>query len=301
VVVDDAIRPLAGANVTVSSPGGAANATATGPDGLFSFHGLKPGAWVLEVSKPFYATQRSTVDVRAGPAEATAQFQLAPELGTLPFSAQTKWDGFIECSAAVGNWCGIANLYPCIVEQQLGQPCTKVSNDQSFVFLQGFFLDQQRPPTWLQMEAGWESTQGLSSSLGIRYAATNQSEWDQFGYGPVMANVLGPSPLVAWVPNEAGDTDVGYMANRTTMLDSGLGTTRGLTTELFHGAPDAAPHDLDGVCAPDTPVGQACWSNGFIGAAVSQRISIAYIAFYGYTPPPGWRLVDTGQVPPPPA
>jgi hypothetical protein len=295
VVVDPAVRPLAGATVVADGQGVRLNST-TGADGLFAFAGLAPGNYVLSINKTFYIGAQTTAQVVADAAGPIVKVELSLETGTLPFANSFKWDGFIECSASIGNWCGIANLYPCIVERNLGQPCGKISNDQSFVFLDRFFLDVQRIPAWIQQEAYWESTQSFSATLGIRFAATNQSEWDQFSYGPVMDNVIGPSPLISWAPGEP--SEVGYMANGTAMNESGLGLKRGMTTELFHGRLDAAPRALE-QCTPQTPLGKACWGNQFLGVAASQRISIVYMAFYGYRPPPGWSLAASGEIPPP--
>lgn len=274
VVVDQAIRPLAGALVRAVGGGLSLNST-TGADGLFNFTGLVPGVYVLTVSKAFYSTQQLTAQV-SGRDEALVKVELTLESGTLPFANLVKWEGFLECSASIGNWCGIANLYPCIVQSQLGQPCTKVSGDNSFNYLQEFFTDLQRSPDWMQIEAYWESTQSVSRSLSIRYAATNQSEWDRFSFGPVLGDPHGPSPLIATV-------------NATAMADAELGTTRGLTTELFHGAPDAVP--------PFPPPFNG--AEQLLGVAANQRITILYIAFYGYVPPEGWTFVETGAVPPP--
>jgi hypothetical protein len=299
VVVDSAIRPLADASVVATGGGLVLNAT-TGADGLFAFDGLQPGVFVLVVSKPFYVAQQVTAQVASGDAEPPAlKVELQLESGTLPFANLVKWDGFLECSATIGNWCGIANLYPCIVQSQAGQQCTRVSNDQSFNFLTGFFTDLQRIPDWLQMEAAGESTQSFSSSMAIRFAATNQSEWDQFSYGPVLANVHGPSPLIASVPGLGVAEGDDYLANQTVLEESEIGLTRGMTTELFHGAPDAAPGELE-QCTPDSPIGKGCWSNQFLGVAANQRITILYMAFYGYRPPPGWTYTAEGEMPPPP-
>lgn len=301
VVVDQAIRPLEGATVLATGGGLGLNAT-TGPDGLFNFTGLEPGVYVLTVSKPFYSTQQVTAQVQSGEEAPPVKVELVLETGVLPFANQVSWEGFVECSAGIGNWCGIANLYPCIVMSQVGQPCFPVTSDKSFNYLQGFFTDLQRIPDWLQMEAHWESTQSVSESLGIRYAATNESEWDQFSYGPVMASVHGPSPLIAFVPGTGVFRDDHYHANASTLEESRLGVERGLTTELFHGAPNGLPPEPEELaCIPENPVAYGCWSNQWAGVAASQRITIVYTVFYGYTPPGGWSLSESGDVPPPPS
>lgn len=302
VVVDEAIRPLANATVTLASAAGPTMSAVTGDDGLFRFVGLPEGIVALRVEKAFYAPVQLTAPTSLDPGAPAVKVTLQLEVGILPFANQVKWDGFLECSAGIGNWCGIANLYPCIVQSQVGQPCSRVSGDNSFNYLQGFFTDLQRIPTWVQMEAVWESTQSVSRNLGIRYAATNQSEWDRFSFGPVLASVHGPSPLVAWAPGP-GDIDTNnFMGNGTRLNESGLGLIRGMTTELFHGAPDGAPPQTETLCTPepDNPVVNGCFTNQWLGVAANQPITIVYTAFYGYAPPDGWTFSGTGAVPPPP-
>lgn len=301
VVVDQAIRPLSGANVSATGGGMEFNAT-TDEEGRFGFTGLAAGVYVLTVSKPFYSTSQVTTQVQAGQETPLVKVELVLETGTLPFANQLAWEGFLECSAGIGNWCGIANLYPCIVMEQVGQECFPVTNDRSFNYLKEFFTDVGRIPDWLQMEADWESTQSVSESLAIRFAATNQSEWDRFSFGPVMANAHGPSPLVVAVPGTGVFADGNYRANATTLSESGLGIERGLTTELFHGAPNGAPSEAEDLaCIPENPVAYGCWTNQWAGVAASQRIKVVYMAFYGYVPPEGWSLAGSGQMPPPPS
>jgi hypothetical protein len=282
VVVDAAIRPLAGASIEAQGNGQTLNAT-TDQDGLFLVAGVQPGVYILTVSKPFYDTRQVSATVPENGEPALVKVDLSLTSGLVPFSNVASWEGFLECSATIGNWCGIANLYPCIVQSQVGQPCSRVSNDQSFNFQQEFFTDLNRAPDWLQFESYWESTQSVSSNMAIRFAATNQSEWNRFSFGPVLASPHGPSPLIAF-------------ANGTALAEAEVGTDRGVTTELFHGGPDA--YTLGEQCA-DTPIGRGCFDGQWAGVAANQRITIVYIAFYGYTPPEGWTYAAEGRAPPP--
>lgn len=234
VVVDQAVMPVADAQVVVVGQGVTLNTTSD-DKGEFVFAFLEPGAYTVTVSKQYYLGLQGVALVQAGVQEPEMlRFQIQPEVGALPFTQQFMMDGFIECSAGIGNWCFIVNVYPCVVMTLAGQPCFSITNDRSFLFLQEEFLDLQRSPDWLQMEAVWESTQSLSTRLAIRYAATAQDEFERFSYGPVLANPHGESPLVG-------------AANATAMADAEFGTNRGLTVELFHGAPDAAPGALEDV------------------------------------------------------
>jgi hypothetical protein len=281
-VVDTAIRPLAEVAVVADGNGVTLNTT-TDAEGQFAFGDVRPGIYVLTVSKPFYETRQVTATVPENGEAPLVKVDLTLTAGLVPFANVIAWEGFLECSATIGNWCGIVNLYPCIVQSQLGQPCSRITNDQSFNFQKEFFTDLGRAPDWLQFEAYWESTQSISSNMAIRFAATNQSEWNQFSFGPVLASPHGPSPLIAF-------------ANGTALAEAEVGTDRGVTTELFHGGPDA--YTLGEQCL-DTPFGRGCVDGQWAGVAANQRITIVYIAFYGYTPPEGWTYAAEGRAPPP--
>src|SRR5690348_9184805 len=51
VVVDPAIQPVPGANVTVNVPGHSPMAATTGQDGGFGFQGLSPGEYFVSAHK----------------------------------------------------------------------------------------------------------------------------------------------------------------------------------------------------------------------------------------------------------
>lgn len=272
VVLDDAIRPLEGAEVRLARVGAeAAVVNVTGADGVAVIAGLEPGAYVAEARKAGFDVATVALTVTAGEEEPPfVKMQLALQAGGLPFYNEFKFDGFMEASASIGNWGGIANFYPCYVEQQAGQQCTgNLTNDVSIVEVQSVY-DAQRIPDWIQVEMVWETNQAASTYLTTRIDA---SPPDTFLIDNSTSKT-GPSPLLVIYP-------VKYYT------DWGLGVNHTMALEAFHGGP--AP-----VC--DSPAQENCQ---IVGAAAQQRYSWYVHIFYGYTPPEGWRFTADGPPPPP--
>jgi hypothetical protein len=96
VVVDSAIRPLAGAVVTIAAQSEARHAL-SGADGLFAFEGLDLGVVVLEVTKPGYLSAHVQAQVRMGEPEEVVRVLLEPSLETRPFIVQESFSGFLDC------------------------------------------------------------------------------------------------------------------------------------------------------------------------------------------------------------
>ena len=270
VVVDDAIRPLGGVNVTARGASATFNRT-TGADGFVGFEGLPPGTYFLKASKRGYSEVQQSVEVVAGVGDSpVVKMQLAVRIGDLAFYQEFKLEGFLECSASVGNWCFIANYYPCLVEHTAGQACTgNLTNDNSYFAIDKPLLDLQRIPDWMQIEMVWESTQAAGQDLEMR------ADFLKAGNVTIDSSktVLGPSPLL-------------LLVNQTLLQKNGIGTTHSLGIETFHGGPDQ-------LCSQTSDCLLA-------GAAVQQRFTDFLHIFYGYTPPDGWRFSTDGTVPQPP-
>lgn len=99
VVVDDAIRPVAGAQVGLTGSGAGSNAT-TGADGTFHFTDLAPGSYLLKATHILYVATQSTVLVDADQAT-TAKLQMQRLSTQEPFHETMKFDGFLQCAWAV--------------------------------------------------------------------------------------------------------------------------------------------------------------------------------------------------------
>jgi hypothetical protein len=107
VVVDEAIRPIKDAKVTLS--GAAVNETkTTDAQGRFAFDDLDPGTYFLRVKHPLYTSAQSSAEVVAGVDDPPiTRIQLGRLFSQQPFSEQFKFDGYLSCSISfpVGTTC----------------------------------------------------------------------------------------------------------------------------------------------------------------------------------------------------
>ena len=262
VVFDDAIRPIVGATVEVMQGQESVRSMETDESGFAGFESLQPGVYFVKASKGgLYVPAQQSTEVVAGVADPPAvKILLALRTGDLPFYQELKIEGFLECSAVVGNWCFIANYYPCFAMQAAGQPCTgNLTNDNSYFVIDGLLRDLQRIPDWMQGEMVWESTQALGTEMNIRFDFLSGDPGDSFTIDNATSET-GPSPLLI-------DLD------REELQENEIGTERYLAIETFHG--------------------------GATSAVVEQRFTDYLHIFYGYQPPEGWRFTDEGKVPQP--
>ena len=99
VVVDDALRPLAGALVELKDTD--RNAT-TNDEGLFAFKDVPPGLYFLQSTLAQYEAYQTSVEVVADVAEpeiVKVRLQRVP--GTEPRVVIGNYDGFISCSLRI--------------------------------------------------------------------------------------------------------------------------------------------------------------------------------------------------------
>ena len=100
VVVDEAIRPVAGAEVAVAGEALARS----GEDGVFVLDALEPGSIVLTVSAAGYLTVQTSADVVAG-GTANVRVLLPRDLRPQPYRVTYSHDGFMQA------WGGIAHYF----------------------------------------------------------------------------------------------------------------------------------------------------------------------------------------------
>jgi hypothetical protein len=269
VVVDEAIRPVAGARIDVD--GAAVNGTgnATGADGLFAVPGLQPGAHVVRAAKPGYADAVTQVDLRLGAGNEAVKLVLVADPSGLAFAEVQKIDGYVECGTDTFNShfaaCGSGNVGSFIVCAQAGVCQGNVSADR-YIVIQRF----DRTPTFLVIEVAWEATQALGTSLSVWLGSATKEQLRFYPETPDVWNTTeGPSPLYGTM-------------NGTVLNESGIGKDAWFLAQVFAG--DAGQ------------TGPAA-----LGAVVQQRFQMFFTSFYGYEPPPDWRFATTGVPPAPPA
>lgn len=293
LVVDGAVHPVAGANVTVRVGNGTQTST-TGPDGLFRFAGLEPGNYLVQVTKAHFMQAQQAVDVHAGVDDPPlAKFVIEFQADSLPFADVYKYDGFYECGAYQVRICSNVNIATWVVicADSGGKVCIgNVTNDRSLLFqyVQGGL-------SYLQSELSWDSTVDTGKVLTMLMGGGTDAELKAGVNLPAFNSTTGPSPLVGRVTNHEGP---GAWCARVpnppcqtpdTLNSSKIGTERALLVQI-----DTGPtYDTGMDCVAFSPCGA--------GFSAQQRFSLYTTAFYRYEPPADWLFSTTGEVPPPPA
>ena len=154
VVVDEAIRPVANAQVVLVAQG--ANRTATSADsGAFGFSDLEEGTYFLTVSKAGFAAVQQSAEVVAGDSEPPiVKVVLIADPATAPYFSATSWAGYLECSFRVAVP-GVTSLGV--------NACNGVGNQDVNYPLAPF----DRAPDLVQGELVWDSTQAFGSGLSF--------------------------------------------------------------------------------------------------------------------------------------
>jgi hypothetical protein len=276
VVVDEGIRPLGGANVTLASQ--PPRSAVTGADGAFGFGQVPPGTYRVEARKPGYADAATTVDVEAGvddPPNANLQLSFNPAL--VPFVEAVVFEGFVECSFHLrGGYfaaCAAGPIANNLVCSETGTCPGNVTNDRVFAF-----QTVTGTPDFVQAELAWETTQSLGDWLMLFENYGTLDEFNGGGFAGTFNTTQGPSPIFVTV-------------NATELQAAEIGTTNHLVPEVL-----AGPNEATQTCLPDQPAVRPC---GGYGVAVEQRFSLFTHLFYNFLPPAGWRFSVDGTPSPP--
>ncbi|HUR24596.1 MAG TPA: carboxypeptidase regulatory-like domain-containing protein [Candidatus Thermoplasmatota archaeon] len=260
VIVDEAVRPVANATVTLNSE--TARETRSNADGAFGFAALEPGTYFLQVTKLGYFPVQQSAEVVAGVAEPPiVKILLQTDAASTPFWQGQVFEGFVECTTSILVLCGA----PAILTGQ------NLTNDR-FAWDQ-YFADNA---THLQAEMVWDSTQALSPGLYFEMETLNDGcENSNDDVGSFLNNTQGESPIYATV-------------NQTQIEAWSIGTGCPIWMSVF---------SLGPVCSPPEPVFGISHCPGF---TVEQRFKMYFHTFHGYLPPAGWRFTVDGDPPPPP-
>lgn len=271
IVVDEAIRPLG--NVTVTLSGARQATTTSNPQGAFGFDDLEPGTYFLSGEKLGYGKVQQSAEVVAGVAEPPiVKMLLVADPTTTPFVDAYVFDGFIQCSFTLVAVSFAACSAPPIVT---GFACDAAGVCVGNVTTDNFAVTYTlaRPPTWLQSEMVWESTQAFGGEMAVMYS------WDcgdENGGFLCDHTAEGVSPLL-------------LTANETEIAEINEGELGNSTDEqLFVRVFNRGLHETD------------AGPGGGLGATLEQRFSIYSHFFYGYEPTEGWRFTEQSEVPRPP-
>ncbi len=265
VVVDLAIKPLG--HVQIVARGGAkaffANTT---ENGVFGMQGLPPGTYFLKANKPGYKEGQTSVDVVAGVDDPEVKrITLEVDQSNQPFYTPVVSHGYIECSVnAITVGVALCNA-------------AGIPND---VF--NFNIPQPRPPTHIQGEMIWKSSQTAGDAL--------EYLWSYDCGAALLCNfeASGKSPQLIM----GNDTII-----HTLQLDNGTDLAVRVFAHWVDGT--APPPPISDQCQNVPLVGQRCTNRG-IGFVFEQSFEIYTHMFYGYKPTTGWRFSSGQPVPAPP-
>lgn len=273
LVVDGAIRPIPGANVTLAA--NPPRHSTTDANGSFGFAGLTPGSYQIRAKKPGFGEAQTVATVAAGDNQPPlVKFTLLFDPGLGSYVEAHVWDGYIECGSyapVIGHF-AICTAGPTLNAMLCPSGvCTgNVTQDHIFTFYMLTSL-----PEWVQAELVWQSTQQFGQGLQLFLSSSTPENAAGTGFDENLNVTRGASPLLGTL-------------NRTVMAAAGIGTEKGLFPRVY-----PAPYDPTVQCIP----GAGC--DG-VGIAVSQRFTAYFHFFFNYKPPSDWRFSATGLVPPPP-
>jgi hypothetical protein len=270
VVVDVAIRPIAGVTLTVQAKERTLT-TQSSATGSFGFQGLAPGTYFIEAHKLGYGDVRVAADVAAGEdAPRVTKIALEPDLATRPYVDAFVFKGFIECSVPAIALCSVPNVGAQIVGlltcdeplNQTGAPCVAPANATSDHFITWYAV--ARLPDWVQTEMVWTPTSAAGERLTLYHSYSGK---EHIGIQGTYGSATGASPLL-------------LTSDRAASAKIDLGNATDLAIRAFSGGMGQDP-------------------SGFVGASVEQEFTAYTHVFYGYLPPTGYRFSADGAPPPP--
>lgn len=259
VVVDEAIRPIEGAVVTVRQNGTEHAVLTTDIDGNFGVGKLDAGNYTLNVTKPGFLDREVSARVEAGVQIPDAiRVTLIPIPVDAAFVWPIVWNGQIACGTTLQNWCAALNLVTGV----------QVFNDESFRFLFDEFMAYERTPDMLQVEFVWEANTEVSKWA---YAAFWASTWDEWNECLCTPNILSI---------EEGDQYILVKVGADVMTEFDVGFSRGVGVGVSAGSGLLDPESLD----PTK-----------LTVMVNQPFEAFMHVFYGCVPDEAWRFTTDGD------
>ncbi|HUR62587.1 MAG TPA: carboxypeptidase-like regulatory domain-containing protein [Candidatus Thermoplasmatota archaeon] len=261
IVVDAAIRPLGGAQVTTQA-GSTRLWTNTTPTGAFGFQGLAPGTYFVVAEKPGYKQTQTSVEVVAGDSMPRAtQVQLEANPVTKPYVETLSFKGFLACGAAI-----FLTSVGCTT---VGPAATATASQAIF----GYTYTQL--PMWMQGELIWDQTQAAGGELIWEAVIHNTNA--HVGYRETTTSPA----LMYW--------------NTTILKDHEEDVLKdGIDVRFFGGAHPSCKSPVQ----PELPSNPSGFTRPLFfgcGATLNQDVRIIVDTFYNFTPPTGWRHSKDGE------
>lgn len=211
VVVSEAIVPLEGVLITLTSTGQTAQSNDVG---AFGFEGLEPGSYFLSASKPGFRPVQQSADVEAGVSEPRiVRVMLVEDPSSRPTFELFEFHGYLECNV-------VAVLYyvPC-QNPFTGEP---IGNDQSFAF-----FEIGGNVSFVHVSMLWDPAQPVGTELYMNVGTPDIEIVDYTG---------GPSPQVVDISDDENGTE-DFNDERAIVIGvSGNGESAGGTVPSLVGA-----------------------------------------------------------------
>ena len=261
VVVDEAIRPLAGVAVSLQVPGGGlANATSDA-EGRFAFGELDPGTYLVDAQLLTHKGSQSSIEVVADdPSPRVARVLLERLYAQEPYSEPLKLEGYIQCGYDLTFMSSLClNDYTHFVGPYTCNECEHILDKRSADFSVG--------TGWQTMvfELVWEpTTQATSTELSLTVSHF-------------------PRPASHWYCQGSGTTPVLVRMEQN------------VTCENQQDEPEQVP--AEGLPNMHLFAASNAQEGRFASATFGQRFDVYAHLFYYGKPPEGWSFVN-GDEPP---
>ncbi len=251
VVVDDAIRPITGATVTLVLDSGRVDSQ-TDEQGRFAFDGLAAGTYILEVKKPGYVPAQSTADVQAGVDKPPLVKILLERLFSQdPYMTEFKSSGFITCA-----YHALLLTAPCVTDYTSISPTCPGGCAPELREVQGdkrsFEFEVEGGWQTIIFELVWEaSAEGTSDEMGVTVSHTERTSGHWYAsadsasplYLRIEEGVAGPSPQndgsgEDMIPPEGKPNLLAFVGiGSNDLLAAGLNQDFELFAHMFYYAP----------------------------------------------------------------
>lgn len=270
IVVDEAIRPIAGVSIRMQTASGEL-AMQTTSGGLFGFDGLEPNTYIVHAEKAGFDATQVTATAVAGDdyppfvkvlLQANASYQA-------PYVDVRHIAGFITCTGSPFAMCSIPNNYRPTACGTHPVICYDNVTDDSTLF----WTDFEGNTSFLQAELVWKASSSFSQELGWNKVVGKGCH----GIDGTNNATHGRSPQVA------------------SMVPPEIRVPGGETCTLYVGVSAGPPSEATCIPVQFPLLNYVC-----LGFAMQQSFDVYIHSFYGYLPPEGWTFTGNGAAPTPP-
>lgn len=269
VVVDEAIRPLAGVLINVT--GG--HSMTTRDDGAFGFSGLAPGDYFLQASLDGFVTQQASATVIAGKNNPDlVKITLTALAVAAPYVDAVTYAGYLTFGASVGITSVGSTIYGGVGEDYAiwNHKFTQV-------------------PMWAQGELVWDQTQpggGMLIWEMVKGGSNNWRGYRETAESPALA--LWNTTVLQSEAENVTDPDQGidyrFFGGPHPLLAPGAG----IIPERSSGHPACTTF-------PTVVLGDRSLCSFGYGLTYQQRTDAYVHNFYNFAPPEGWRFTLNGD------